>query len=392
MKVRIIDAYFPLLAADARARLAAREAGFDRGAAAPRERGLPARACAALAWALEHQGAACALLVVAVAAIAAVGQLAQPEKAHAIPLIPIIIGITAVGAFFASGDVLQAAASTIDEGLRGAVNFELSTITASIDSFLNGNMLTQDFGTVMPEVVGVLRGIHSTVAIPAANVVLIVFLLVGLGKVISEINRSESGVDLWRLMMVFIGFSFAKTIIDGSWALMQCAFDVVQWIIRSIVANPYTQMAFAAGKVPDDVTNWGILLMMLLVAFIVKLVVLLVIVLANVTVLVRIIQIYVYICLAPLPLATMVSDGGRSIAAHFLKAFCAVLVSGAILALLFVMMGAFISTLTATTVEPTTVDTAIQWVIELFFSIGAFIAFGWCVFQSGTWARDFTGA
>ncbi len=69
-------------------------------------------------------------------------------------------------------------------------------------------------------------------------------------------------------------------------------------------------MAYAANAVPDSVENWGVLLMMLLVAFIVKCVVLFVIVLANITVIVRCIQIYVYICLAPLPLATLVSDGG----------------------------------------------------------------------------------
>ena len=173
---------------------------------------------------------------------------------------------------------------------------------------------------------------------------------------------------------------------------MQLAFDIVRFLIVSIANSPATQMAYAANAVPDSVENWGVLLMMLLVAFIVKCVVLFVIVLANITVIVRCIQIYVYICLAPLPLATLVSDGGRSVATHFIKAFSAVLMAGAILSLLFVMMGVFISTLSATTVVPSSIDSAIQWVIELFFSIGVFIAFGWCVFQSGTWARDFTGA
>ena len=297
-----------------------------------------------------------------------------------------------IGAFFAGGDILEAAASTIQEGLRGAVNFELATITASIDSFTKSNMLTQDLNDVIPGVVDVLRNIHDTVTITVANVVLLVFLLVGLGKVISNMNKAETGVDLWQLCMVFIGFAFAKTIVDGSWALMQLAFDIVRFLIVSIANSPATQMAYAANAVPDSVENWGVLLMMLLVAFIVKCVVLFVIVLANITVIVRCIQIYVYICLAPLPLATLVSDGGRSVATHFIKAFSAVLMAGAILSLLFVMMGVFISTLSATTVVPSSIDSAIQWVIELFFSIGVFIAFGWCVFQSGTWARDFTGA
>lgn len=391
----IVDSYFPLLAAEARANAAGREIvaeiGYDPSKP-PKGRGFADRACSAFVWVLDHQAASCAILAVAIVGIMVVGQLANPQEASALPIIPIIVGAGVIGAFFAGGDILDAAASTIQEGLRGAVNFELATITASIDSFTKSNMLTQDLNDIIPGVVDVLRNIHDTVTITVANVVLLVFLLVGLGKVISNMNKAETGIDLWQLCMVFIGFAFAKTIIDGSWALMQLAFDIVRFLIVSIANNPAAQMAYAANAVPDSVENWGVLLMMLLVAFIVKCVVLFVIVLANITVIVRCIQIYVYICLSPLPLATLVSDGGRSVATHFIKAFSAVLMAGAILSLLFVMMGAFVSTLSATTVEPSSIDSAIQWVIELFFSIGVFIAFGWCVFQSGTWARDFTGA
>lgn len=391
----IVDSYFPLLAAEARANAVGREIAAETGydpSKPPKERGFADRACSAFVWVLDHQAASCAILAAAIVGIMVVGQLANPQEASALPIIPIIVGAGVIGAFFAGGDILEAAASTIQEGLRGAVNFELATITASIDSFTKSNMLTQDLNDVIPGVVDVLHNIHDTVTITVANVVLLVFLLVGLGKVISNMNKAETGIDLWQLCMVFIGFAFAKTIVDGSWALMQLAFDIVRFLIVSIANSPATQMAYAANAVPDSVENWGVLLMMLLVAFIVKCVVLFVIVLANITVIVRCIQIYVYICLAPLPLATLVSDGGRSVATHFIKAFSAVLMAGAILSLLFVMMGVFISTLSATTVVPSSIDSAIQWVIELFFSIGVFIAFGWCVFQSGTWARDFTGA
>ena len=391
----IVNSYFPLLAAEARAKEAgnkiALETGYDPSSA-PKSRGFVDRTCSAFVWVLDHQAASCALLSAAIVVVLVVGQFANPRAAQALPIIPIIVGAGVIGAFFAGGDILNAAASTIQEGLRGAVNFELATITASIDSFTKSNMLTQDLNSVIPGVVDVLRNIHDTVGITVGNVVLLIFLLVGLGKVISNMSKAETSIGLWQLCMVFVGFAFAKTIVDGSWALMQLAFDIVRFLIVSIADNPAAQMAYAANAIPDSVENWGVLLMMLLVAFIVKCVVLFVIVLANITVIVRCIQIYVYICLAPLPLATLVSEGGRSVATHFIKAFAAVLMAGAILSLLFVMMGAFISTLSATTVVPSSIESAIQWVIELFFSIGVFIAFGWCVFQSGTWARDFTGA
>lgn len=390
----IVDSYFPLISSEGKRRDVDEELAIQGigKATGPKPRGFVEHAVAAVDWVFDHQGATCAIIASAITAICIIGQVVSPQEAAALPIIPIVVGAGIIAAFFAGGDIVGAAASTLQEGLRGAVNFELATISASIDSFTQSNMLTQDLSSIMPGVVDVLRTIHDTVAIPAANIVLLVFLLVGLGKMIADINRSESGADLWRVCMVFIGYAFAKTIVDGSWALMQLAFDIVRWVIVSIANNPATEMAFAANAIPDSVENWGVLLMMLLVAFLVKVVVLFVIVLANITVIVRCIQIYVYICLAPLPLATLVSDGGRSIATHFMKAFASVLVAGAILSLLFVMMGAFISNLSATTVDPTTIDAAIQWVIELFFSVGVFLAFGWCVFQSGTWARDFTGA
>ena len=56
------------------------------------------------------------------------------------------------------------------------------------------------------------------------------------------------------------------------------------------------------------------------------------------------------------------------------------------------MMGVFVTTMSLSKIDPSSVDQWLLWVTELFYSIGVFIAFGWCVFQSGTWARDFTGA
>lgn len=395
MAKRALESYFPLLSAEADARKARRDAvaelGFDP-AGADAEEGLGGKAARAFCWMLGHQGTMSALVVAVVVAMTVVGQMAEPQEAVALPIIPIVVGGALIGAFFAGGSAIDATVGSIDEALRSAVNFELATITASIDNFVNNNLLTQGLDSIMPGVVDVLKSVYHTVAVPAADVVLLVFLVVGLGKVVSNMNKAETGVDLWSLVMVFVGFAFAKTIVDGSWALMELAFNIARWVIVQIANNPAAEMAFAANAVPEDVTNWGILLMMLLVAFLVKLVVLFVIVLANITVIVRCIQIYVYLALAPLPLATLVSDGGRQIAAHFAKAFAAVLLSGAILALLFVMMGAFVSNLAATTVDPSSAEAAVQWVIELFFSIAVFLAFGWCVFQSGSWARDFTGA
>lgn len=391
----IVNSYFPLLAAEARAKAAERdlaaEIGYDLSRV-PKSRGFVDRTCSAFVWVLDHQGTACAMLAAAIVLLATVSQFANPREALAFPLLPIIIGVTAIGGFFVADDVLGAASQGVSDALRDGANFCLASVSAAVDSFTKSNMLTQDLDSIMPGVVDVLRNIHSTIAIPAANVVLLVFLLVGLGKVISSMSKAETGIDLWQLCMVFVGFAFAKSIVDGSWALMQLAFEIVRWIIIGIANNPVAEMTYLTNSIPDSVTNWGILLMLMLVSFIMQLIVHFVIVLANIAILVRVIQVYVYICLAPLPLATLVSDGGRSIAAHFAKAFMSVLVAGAILSLLFVMMGVFVTTMSLSKIDPSSVDQWLLWVTELFYSIGVFIAFGWCVFQSGTWARDFTGA
>ena len=82
----IVDSYFPLLAAEARANAVGREIAAETGydpSKPPKERGFADRACSAFVWVLDHQAASCAILAAAIAGIMVVGQLANPQEASA---------------------------------------------------------------------------------------------------------------------------------------------------------------------------------------------------------------------------------------------------------------------------------------------------------------------
>ena len=107
---------------------------------------------------------------------------------------------------------------------------------------------------------------------------------------------------------------------------------------------------------------------------------------------VRSIQIYVYSAFASLPLAFFVSESGRSVATGFLKRYIAVLFSGAIMALLFMMMSAIAATGGAAT-QPNfgDADGVLTYCLQMFMGLVPYMAYAFCLFKSGAWAREFVG-
>ena len=77
-------------------------------------------------------------------------------------------------------------------------------------------------------------------------------------------------------------------------------------------------------------------------------------------------------------------------ATGFLKRYAALLLAGLLMAVLFVLFGLMIQSQVLPAV-PTEADKVAQWSVTMFEKIGWAVAFAYCLFKSGAWARDFVG-
>jgi uncharacterized membrane protein required for colicin V production len=363
---------------------------FSDKPAAHEHRTLPQAASDAVVWCMCNERKALLVALAGFAFICAVSYAANPPHAQALPiLIPIIAGIVAGGGLgsLVFGDTCNSA----DAALRGLVNMLLSAASTFIASIASSDMLTSAFDQLYPSIEPTIYNIHQAVVIPIADIVLAIFLVVGLGKLASNMGRTESGVDVWQLFMVFVMYALAKAFIDASYELMIMAYNLVRMLIVGVLNTGFNPQSMHVAGVPDDVKNWGVLLFMAIIALGVVFVSIIACAISQIVIIVRAIQIYVYTCFAPLPLAFLVSDSARGMATGFIKRYIALLLSGAIMALLMIMFALAVNVVGSVSVTPDTIEHTLQWVVEYTMSLTTVVAFAWALFKSGSWARDFVG-
>lgn len=321
---------------------------------------------------------------VLVALTVAAAFLAAPREAQALPLLA-IVGIVALG-----GMALGAATDTLDDVLRSLCNFLLSGAQGFINSVTQSDLLTRDFDQLFPTVVGTVRNVHTTIAVPVALTVLTILFVFGFARAMSEMAEKETGMELWGIVKSLVAYSLLSSAIGASFDILMLMFRMAQHLIAGVLASGGAAASIYMA-VPDSVENAGVLLGIAVAALVVWAVSAAVFLISQVVVILRAIQIYVWTAFSSLPLVFLVSDSSKSVAMSFLKHYVALLFSGAIMALLFLMYGAVMDSIALTAVSWTEDSDAVMFACELVASTASTVAFGWSVFKSGQWARDFVG-
>ena len=341
------------------------------GRAAPVMRGV--------LWAQDHPVRAGAAALAAAVLVACAVSAAAPGEAHAIAwFVPIIVG--AIGAGVA-GLAATAVAGSVEEALRGLINSILSVNQTLIGSIAGADGLVDNFSNLISEAYPVIQTVHASAVMPLAYVVLAIFFCAALVRLLEEIGAAETGVDLWRIIWVFILFAFAKIVIDNSWGLALAAYSIVTQFTEQIV-----QASTAAG----DFNNTALLLLMVIFALLSMVFTMAVVAASHFTLIVRAIQLYVYTAFAPIPLATFVSPSARPIATGFVKSYVALLLTGAILALLICLFSVMGGQLVIEA-QPDSPEGVITWCVNIFVNLIVYVAFAWAMFRSGAWARELVG-
>lgn len=281
--------------------------------------------------------------------------------------------------------------SSLQDGLRAIVNLELTACHSCLASLASTDLLRYQFEDLLPEVYPLLDGIQKAVINPLATIVLLIFFAVAMFSIFRTVGETEAGIDIWKIVLAYLMLAFGMILIQYTTQILIFIYGLGLFGIEGVLDVASSSGTLSFEPVPDSVENWGLLMFMLLIGFICMLASIAVMFITYATILIRSIQLYVYTVIAPIPLAFFVSDSSRSVATNFLKKYCALVLTGFILALLFVFMAAVIGNTSVTTV-PDTTENCLMWLMEIFFIEITPLAFAYCIAKSGAWAQEIMGA
>lgn len=195
--------------------------------------------------------------------------------------------------------------------------------------------LSITLGGFNPALYGYIKAVMSNVVLPIAYVILALFLSLELYRVSQQASGSGSdtfGMDL--VVKVVIRVFICKLAVDNSLMIMEAIYSVSLEIIQGI-SGILAGDAIAGGlDLPAVIAQinemkTGAQLGMMVELLIVKFAVFVILGLVQIICVARFIEIYVFIAIAPIPIATIPSDEMSSIAKNFFKSFAAVCIQGA---------------------------------------------------------------
>ena len=355
----------------------------------------------ALVWTYENPGKAASAYALAIMGLFAAAFALRPDVALADEANPnpleFLAGIV-VGPVDAMGGALADLASEavgIDGMLRGFIDTALGMSQVMIANAATGNLVNVTFDQLLGDgdFADIVESAHTLVAIPLAQIVMAIVFVVGLVKIVGRISANEGGVDTWQLVWVFVMYGIATAIITASWDIMQFFYQLSQAGIAELASSFELGDGVELANVSEDIKNTGVLLFMAVMTVVIFGVTFVVCIVSYLVVVARAIQIYLYTAFAPIPLAFMVSEGGRQMTLSFVRKYAAVLLSGLILVVVYILFANAVATLATPAADSVMeLDSLAEWAVGYMMALGVYIAFAWAFFQSGGWARDIVGA
>lgn len=233
---------------------------------------------------------------------------------------------------------------------------------------------------------GWVHTIMTSVVMPIAYVILALFFVLELYKASIKVDGAGGGSSFGAEIVFRVMFKMVlcKVAVDSSLLFMQAIYSVAQAVVTGIagvVANGSVSGAvdLAAMTAQINAMSLGDQIGMLLELVIVKFGVWVLLGLVQIICIARFIEIYVYIAISPIPIATFPSDDLNQIAKGFLKSFAAVCLQGAFIYLIL----SFFPILVSSNILG---DTS-AWGLLLYSLI---LALG--VFSSSRWAKSVCNA
>jgi len=189
--------------------------------------------------------------------------------------------------------------------------------------------------------------IAQMVVTPIALSLLTLFLMLELIEILKKAAGS-GGVTMEAMIPFIFKFVISYALVNGAVGLLTGIFNITLSIINNITLSIGLNSDFLdleATRYYVSETGFAEQLDLFVVVFLVSVIVMLGSVIINIKITMRMIEIYVFISLAPLPLSTLGSSEASLMGKSFLKSFTAVCVQGIVMLVYLSMASGMFATI-----------------------------------------------
>lgn len=192
------------------------------------------------------------------------------------------------------------------------------------------------------ELYGYVKTIMENVVMPVAYVILALFFMIELYKASQKVEGIGGGSSLGAEIIFRTMFKMAlcKIAVDSSLLFMEAIYSVFQQITTGIsstlTGGPGIDPGIDLNAINNHIDSLGLggQIGMFVELFIVRQGVIIIFALVKVICIGRFIEMYMYVAISPIPIATFPSEDLSQIGKNFLKSFAAVCLQGTLIYLI----------------------------------------------------------
>lgn len=180
-----------------------------------------------------------------------------------------------------------------------------------------------------------VKSIMTSVILPVAYVILALFFVLELYKASLKVDGAGGGNSFGAEIVFKVMFRMVlyKVAVDSCLLFMEAIYSLGQHLINGIsnvIANGSFSYSSNSEELIEAINNMNIgqQIGMLLELFIIKHLIFFVFILVDLICFGRMLEIYIYVAISPIPIATFPSDELSQIGKNFLKSFAAICLQG----------------------------------------------------------------
>jgi len=255
------------------------------------------------------------------------------------------------------------------------------------------SLLTLGLENAIPGLLRFVTQVRDTIIMPVAYVVLATFFMLELYKASTRTDAMGGTATLGAEMVVkvLLKMALCKLAVDSSALILTSMYSATTYLtsqMRSVTTAHTISGGIDIAALTPYIESVGFFtgLVGLIMSFVVFLVTIAAVLLALLIVTARFIEIYVYLAIAPIPIATLANEDMSQIGKNFLKSFAAVGIQGI---LIFIVLSFFPIIMTTSIVSITSAD---DLLVALAGVMGYSILLIVAVISCGKWAKAICNA
>lgn len=293
----------------------------------------------------------------------------------------------------------------IAEIVRNIATSLLSTAMGVMSSISASSILEAPFETMLGaggatgSIYDMANSLCQYAVKPVAGSILALVMLLELVKISQRIDGNSAMPALKEILFLFVFCAFFIFLINNSQDICIMIYNLVSQI-SAYLTSP-TAASGVAFTIESDITDIGLLMVIVIDGLFVMLVAFIAYILALLMAYARAIQLYVMMAFAPIPFALLGFNETRSMGVGFIKNYAALCLAGTIMIFLLICFPLLINGVTtqmqaaggnllgaAATGDPATLVRFITSPLQL-IACALLLCFG--LIKSGSWARDILG-